>query len=404
MGGTGRRRAPFNGWDWFAPRAVEILGKHYTLADACREMSEELNHSVKRGSLREALRYRGYNSPGAYLKHNQVSLCKMEDGRSERDALPAAAFETPTPTSPVPVAPPPVVEEDPEEFEKWRTVDVDRFELMYREPIPVEGEQRTLVISDTHCQWTDYEALHICLNSEFAQQADRVILAGDLVDNEQFSKHERRTDLPMRISFEEMCDKVVVPCLSLPKVKELRVIAGNHDNWTKRYRNRYIIPDAYFMIKDQAGNDLFEVLGHIKLRVPDDRLHYRFGAENWYTEMGDAIVAHPTKFLGPTAQGKPGRTVWDRFNWFWKRKPWIRCLAIGHTHRFYEEKCCPAKYGSQPMMLMETCSMQNAEGAEYSLTGKSNYDPFHVGWAEIVQVDGVTDINRSRAVLLKVVG
>lgn len=396
------RKAPFKRWDEFIPTAIEVLGRHEFINDAMREMSEMLQQRISRGGLKEAFRVRKLNSPGQYLRQNTMDWGKKPF--AEKEHKPPQTFETPQPAPQPVVEPPPIIPDDHEEFEQYRTVNVPRFSLMYREPIPVTGEQRTLVISDTHCQWTDHEALHICLNGEFAQRATRVVLAGDLVDNEQFSKHERRTDLPMRISFEEMCDKVVAPCLSLPNVEEVRIIAGNHDNWTKRYKNRYVIPDAYFMIKDQEGNDLFEVLGHTKLRIPDDRLHYRFGTENWYTEMGDCIIAHPTRFLGPTQAGKPGRTVWERFDWFWKRKPWLRCLAIGHTHRLYEEKCCPSKYGSRPIMLMETCSMQSEAGAEYSLTGKSKYDPFHVGWAEITQVDGVTDFNRSRAVLLKVVG
>lgn len=384
----------FGRWDDFVEEAKEILGRHELVKDAAAEMSEFLGLHVSPSSLKEAFRNRKLGSPGKYLKQN----CGW--GGKERAALP----EMPQPAVPA-SAPPPAVQPSEEVAPgNPQHVDVQDFRILYRDPLPLDGEQRWLVIGDTHVPWMDKGAMQACLQSEFAQNATRVCLAGDLLDNEQFSKHERETDVPLRMHYKQMCEEVIKPILSLPRVQEVRVLAGNHDNWTRRYKGRRIIPDAYFMLKDNAGHDLLEVLGRIKLDVPDDRLIYRFGMENWYTAIGDAIVAHPDRFLGPTQAGKPGRTVWERFEWFWKRNPELRCLIIGHTHRWYEERCAPACYGSREILLMEACCMQNAQGAEYSLSAKSKYDPFHVGWVELVQVDGKTDFDRSRAVLHQVVG
>lgn len=392
------RRNPFNGWDGFIEDAILILGRHVSVGDACREMTEAVGVVITPGSLKEALRFRHYKTPSAYLRQNVY--WQKERPFHEREHKPQV-FETPEPAP----RPEQVIEDPTEPVGPLNPRMIDtRFEIMYQ-PLPEqwEGEERILVVNDFHAPWVDLEAYHICLNSEFAQNATMIIWLGDMLDCEQVSKHERTTDEPLRQHYNFYCERIIKPGLTLPKVKRGILVAGNHDNWTRRYRGRRIIPDMYFMLQDQAGNDLTEVLGRTILDVPDPRLYYRFGEKNWWVRIGDAIFAHPAKYLAAGQKGRTGNTVWDRFGWFWKRQPDIRALVIGHTHGHHEEIATPAKYGSRRIWLAESCCFQNEEGAAYTQSGRSNYDPFQVGWAEVVQVNGVTDPERSRVVALKTI-
>lgn len=404
----GKRSSPFNGWDEFVGEAVEILGRHESVKEAVREMSEVLGFPLKVSNLKEAFRARGLETPGSYLRQNNWTLRrKGKVHTTERDHKPLQVFETPVPSPQhPPVQPGPEIPErivrEAEETGNPIFVDVQDFSILYDEPPVQKGERRWLIVSDFHIPWTDWDAYQQCLFSDFAQQCNGIVFGGDMLDNEQFSKHERKDDRPLRMHYETMCERVIKPALTLPNIDEVRILAGNHDNWTVRYGGTRVKPDAFFLIRDKQGHDLMEVIGRVKVNVPDKRLHYRFGPENWWTLIGDMIVAHPTQFLSPGQQGRPGRTVWDRLKWFWKRRPFVRCLVIGHTHRCFREQSIPAIFAKE-VLTMECGCMQTIEGAEYTQTGKSNYDPFHVGWAEVVQVDGVTDFERSRFVHLKTV-
>jgi len=389
--------------------AVKVLNQSDTVREAADTLSMKFERNVSPSMLRKALRNAGL---GRASDHT-ASAISMQDVLAKEDAvlpMPDVGTVTPNPEtrSILDIDEPDLGSFDPSMVESLPPgppepspdLPIHDLSKMYRVPFDISGEAKWLIFSDTHCAHEDRESFDQMLNSDFASICDGVIFAGDGVDNEQMSKHGRSHDRPLREDYARFAEMISDVCDACPIAKQVRIVAGNHDNWIIEYQKRGVRSDAFFLLQDQMGNQILEMLGRLALDVGDDRLMYSFGTNNWWTRHGDMIVAHPKRFLGPTQVGRGGRTAFAVYKWFQKRYPGIRTFAIGHTHRLHFEVGTPS-FKREQVLLVETGCMQGE--ADYTHDGRSTHDPFHVGWAEIVQVDGVTDFTRSRVVQLKTV-
>ena len=389
--------------------AVKVLGQSDSVKTAAESLSNKFGQNVSPGMLREALRKSGLGlasdmTASAIIMQSVIDADnglppqpKLIDPDIHKPTLgtdaPDLGMFDPTMVESLPPASPEIIDPD-------LPAPIHDLSKLYQKPTEIPGEVRWLIFSDTHCAHEDRESFDLMLNSEFAKTCDGVIFAGDGIDNEQMGKHGRTHDRPLKEDYARFAEMISDACDACPKAKQVRVIGGNHDNWILDYQKRGIRSDAFFLLQDQKGNQMLEMLGRLALDVGDDRLIYEFGTNNWWTRHGDMVVAHPKRFLGPTQVGRGGRTVFAVYKWFQKRHAGIRCFVIGHTHRLHFEVGTPS-FGREQVLLVETGCMQGE--ADYTHDGRAKHDPFHVGWAELIQVDGVTDFDRSRVVQLKTV-
>lgn len=373
--------------------AVKVVTESDSVKQATETLSRRFNRAVTPSMLRTAFTRAGLGkvsdmiAPSIAMENALAEHTpNLDTNKPDLGMFDPSMVESLPPTSPE-------IDPDP-------PTPIHDLSKLYSRPTEIPGEVRWLIFSDTHCAHEDQEAFDEMLKSDFAKTCTGVIFAGDGIDNEQMGKHGRSHDRPLKEDYARFAEMISDAAEACPNAKQIRVIAGNHDNWILDYKKRGIRADAFFLLQDQIGNEILELLGRLALDVDDDRLVYEFGINNWWTRHGDMVVAHPKKFLGPTQVGRGGRTVFAVYKWFQKRYPGIRSFVIGHTHRLHLEIGTPS-FGREQTMLVETGCMQGE--ADYTHDGRATHDPFHVGWAEMVQVDGVTDFDRCRVVQLKTV-
>lgn len=251
-----------------------------------------------------------------------------------------------------------------------------------------DGVSKTLVLTDLHIPFHREDTI-IDIIMKHRGEIDTIIFGGDVVDCEGISSFPKEIRRPMiqemeiAYKFFRRIDKLT------PNVKKI-MIWGNHE-----YRYvRYLQNMGNELNPFHSANILEEIIsGFTKHdRANNKKTVYRPLSDNfvvvdkWFVQHGDMIVAHPKNFSKINL-----KTAVNTVDHFVARGMRFNTCGIGHTH----------KQGTTMRNNVWTIEFGClCKPMEYSDTGNIGYTPQNYGYALVTQVNGITDINQSRAYIL----
>lgn len=176
----------------------------------------------------------------------------------------------------------------------------------------IKGAERVLILSDIHFPNHDYDALLNALKFGKEKNIDCIILNGDIMDNEPFTRHDAPP--PMISDIKKWFDMVEEFLEML--IKEFNVpihwLEGNHDAWYKLYLMKkapMIFHDEYYTLSSR-----------LKLREKKVIWH----DENTVVLCGKLPITHGHKIVkGIFSPVNPARGVFTRLK---------GSMLIGHCH------------------------------------------------------------------------
>ncbi len=252
------------------------------------------------------------------------------------------------------------------------------------------GRLKILVIPDIHAPFHDKAAVASMLERE--KDIDIAVIMGDVGDSYSLSRFLKYN----AVSYEEELASVT---LLLQEFSErfplIRIITGNHDGprLEKQLLER-LSGDMVTAIRSMTGGTLdpIEVLCR---KFPNiERVTPKAGDHplRWMTQIGDAIFMHAEKW-----SKVPGAAMRAIDEWVTDFEDAIgiddyRVLVQAHTHAL---SWFPWKSNR---LLIEAGCLCTSQG--YQFTARIGGRPQRRGYVYLEQVDGKTDINRSRMVWL----
>lgn len=257
-----------------------------------------------------------------------------------------------------------------------------------RKKMEEEGISKTLILTDLHIPFHREDTI-IDIIMKHRDEIDTIIFGGDIVDCEGISSFPKEVRKPM-IEEMEVAYKFLKRVDRLtPDVKKV-MIWGNHE-----YRYvRYLQNKGNELNPFHSDNILEEIVkGFVKHdRGRNRKTVYPALSDNfvvlnkWFVQHGDMIVAHPKNFSKINL-----RTAVSTVDHFLARGMKFNTCGIGHTHK----QGTTMRNGVWTIEFGCLCKPM-----EYSDTGNVSYTPQNYGYALVTQVNGVTDINQSRAYIL----
>jgi hypothetical protein len=252
------------------------------------------------------------------------------------------------------------------------------------------GRLKILVIPDIHAPFHDQAAIAAMLERE--KDIDIAVLMGDIGDSYSLSRFLKYDP----VSYEEELASVTLLLQAFSeRFPLIRVITGNHDGprLEKQLLER-LSGDMVMAIRSMTGGTLdpIEVLCR---RFPNiERVTPKAGAHSlrWMTQIGDAVFMHAEKW-----SKVPGSAMRAIDEWVTDFEDVIglqdyRVLIQAHTHAL---SWFPWKANR---LLVECGCLAKSQG--YQFTARIGGRPQRRGYVYLEQVDGKTDINRSRMVWL----
>lgn len=250
------------------------------------------------------------------------------------------------------------------------------------------GRLRILVVPDIHAPFHDQAAVAAMLERE--RDIDIAVLMGDIGDSYSLSRFLKYDT----VSYEEELASVTLLLQTFSeRFPLIRVITGNHDGprLEKQLLER-LSGDMVMAIRSMTGGTLdpievlcrrFPNIERVTPKAGDHRLR-------WMTQIGDALFMHAEKW-----SKVPGSAVRAIDEWVTDFEDAIglddyRVLVQAHTHAL---SWLPWKANR---LLVECGCLCKSQG--YQFTARIGGWPQRRGWVVLEQVDGKTDINRSRIV------
>jgi hypothetical protein len=244
------------------------------------------------------------------------------------------------------------------------------------------SDERIIICSDFHAPFQHMAALaDLC-----KQEADTVIVAGDLQDHYSISRFLKYESVP--ISQELASAQMILEQLS-HRFPQVFCIEGNHDSsrFIKLLADR-LPHDAIDIIRflSKTGNlSTMEVLCGQFRNV--ELAKHKVGPHNvgWFFQKGDLVVAHAEKYSRVPGSALRGIEDWfSDFEHTLDLKPW-RVLAQAHTHAMAQ-----FPYGPDKVLLEIGCMCLTHH---YQLSARIAGRPQRVGWSRLIQRDGATDVS-----------
>ncbi len=247
-------------------------------------------------------------------------------------------------------------------------------------------KEETIVISDLHCPEERGDLI-----AEIIQRhrGANLVIAGDLDDLEMMSRfdHVDWTGLSFQESLahrDALLDKLTEAFSSV------EIMLGNHDLRLPRRAAKALGPD-YAFISQQFLMWAYEKRHGLKVITNDVRrysgrpipyLHY-------YHQVGDCVIGHVEVAGRPVA--KSSGKAHDFFTQ-WQRVLGLKefnVLLQAHSHRqsFFRHP----DSGVHCFEIGALCDIPS-----YSLTSRQSYCPPQLGYFQLIQYQGVTDVNASR--------
>jgi len=252
-----------------------------------------------------------------------------------------------------------------------------------------QGRLRILVVPDLHAPFHDPTAIASMLERE--KDIDICVLMGDIGDSYSLSRFLKYEQVPYE---QELASVTLLLQTFSERFPLVRVITGNHDGprIEKQLLER-LTGDMVAAIRSMTGGTLdpIEVLcrrfPNIERIAPQTANGQRL---RWMTQIGDALFCHAEKY-----SRVPGSAMRSIDEWMTDFEETIgldayRVIVQAHTHAL---SWFPWK--ANRLLIECGCLAQNMG---YQFTARIGGRPQRRGWVVLEQVDGKTDINRSRII------
>ncbi len=249
------------------------------------------------------------------------------------------------------------------------------------------GRLRILVVPDLHAPFHDKAAVAAMLEQE--KDIDICVVMGDVGDAYSLSRFLKYDNVPYE---QELASVNLLLQTFSERYPIVRMITGNHDGprLEKQLLER-LSGDMVSAIRSMTGGTLdpIEVLCR---RYPNiERVHPQTDNGHklrWMTQIGDALFMHAEKY-----SRVPVSAMRSIDEWLTDFEDVIgledyRVLVQAHTHA---QSRTPWKSNR---LLIECGCLCQSQG--YQFTARIGGRPQRRGWVVLEQVDGKTDINRSR--------
>lgn len=184
-----------------------------------------------------------------------------------------------------------------------------------------------LAIADAHTPevcWPVLERAYQTARDRFGHWPDATMVIGDIVQNDRLSRFVRRKSM----SWSEQRKHAIefMAYVSAHSRKWALLIQGNHDWRPTGMIMRQLQADPEFAEEAAGELDMMRFLD--KWSGPKIHTHY-----GWWIRLGnDLVCAHPDRWSKIPL--RPGTTVATWFETWSYLFPDIKCLLMGHTHRW----------------------------------------------------------------------
>ncbi len=251
------------------------------------------------------------------------------------------------------------------------------------------GRLRILVVPDLHAPFHDPAAVAAMLERE--KDIDICVLMGDIGDSYSLSRFLKYESCPYE---KELASVTLLLQTFSERFPIVRIIEGNHDGprIEKQLLER-LSGDLVSAIRSMTGGTLSPIAAlckrfpNIEMVAPQTDNGHKL---KWMTQIGDALFMHAEKY-----SRVPGSAMRSIDEWLTDFEDTIglddyRVLVQAHTHQL---SWLPWKSNR---LLIECGCLCTSHG--YQFTARIGGRPQRRGWVVLEQVDGKTDINRSRVV------
>lgn len=261
-------------------------------------------------------------------------------------------------------------------------------ETRWTNALPEGAGKPWVVICDTHLPHLRRDLLAlICRRHKGAN----ILVAGDVLDNGRFSRWPK-TDTQDHTVKQALASRDALAAYLRKSFDAVKILEGNHD--ARFYRNAAQLGADYYW----ATREFFR--SALKQRHGVELVQRRFISSDpsrhlllaFYDQLGDCVIGHIEKSgATPMRGGKLANEFFQKWQFQLELEPW-RVLLQAHTHH--------RGYWFDPVTRVH-CYEVGAMCAdpEYSVEGHRG-DPIQHGYYLLVQKDGVTDLNKSRAFIL----
>lgn len=249
-----------------------------------------------------------------------------------------------------------------------------------------DGVSKSLIIQDTHIPFHDEKFL-IEIIEKHKNDVDRIIIGGDFLDCYSVSTFPKHKDITLK---EELIEGVKVLQYLSESVPEVILVQGNHEERVQKAIHKQLDKNLTFLMQ----NNILEFISRgFALETIGKELSNVQIINNWYYQLDDAIIGHPSIYSNVAL--KSAITSFDWFNKWRGRlnlKP-FRFLSHAHTHK---AGCVYIEGNSQLSMVVETGACCENQDYTTRSESKSKYTPPVNGYVILVQENGVTNINETQ--------
>lgn len=247
------------------------------------------------------------------------------------------------------------------------------------------SDERILICSDFHAPFQHPHAVA----AAFAQEADTLIIAGDLQDHYSISRFLKYESVPIA---QELAHAQLILEQASANFARVIVIEGNHDSarFEKLLADRLpheAIDIIRFLSKTGNLSSLEALCGQFgnvelaKTKVGDQIVP-------WFMQKGDLVVTHAEKYSRVPGSALRGIEEWfSDFEQVLGMAPW-RVLVQAHTHAM-----AMFPFGADKVLVETGCLCQVHR---YQLAARIAGRPQRLGWSSLVQRDDVTDLSSIR--------
>lgn len=242
------------------------------------------------------------------------------------------------------------------------------------------------VFNDFHAPFQDDQVFAEAVADALDRGATRAIVAGDLGDSFAFSRFSKYEFVPVETELKVMTAILQTLASNFERVD---VVGGNHDARVKKYFASVLPPDFLMLVQ----HDLLHLAAAGMDNVFFPEVDMDGHKLNWFMQVGDLIVGHPESSSKVLAKPADNFATWLNQ---WKEKLHLapfKHVAQGHTHQAILGACRP-----DGIIVYELGCLCKVQG--YSIEPSLKYRPQRHAYGLFVQIDGVTQSNDSRVVLL----
>lgn len=189
------------------------------------------------------------------------------------------------------------------------------------------AEIRRGIISDVHIP-QEIPLFIETIEPHLRGKVDELIVAGDWFDQYCLSKFPKHKALLIRQELETGYQYLKTMASWCP----VTLITGNHDERLQNILADKLDPEIQFLFdrsllrRYETGFEIpNDITGEVKRDPPVRNITV---IPEWWTQVGDLIVAHPKNFSSVDL-----RTAINTHNWFLSRGHNYSVLLIGHTHK-----------------------------------------------------------------------